>query len=198
MKKTISLETVVSLRIGDPSKSIFKPVIGADGLVYISIRGVFVLNKSGDLLRTVQLSYLDGKRFVAVPRTMTVDKAGKIFVSAGRRGLIAMTERAETEGLNIKLEGHEHLSLDSCKDMMLKLKNNSDKNEDIVIKTVLVDRRTAEILSHTSFEDAVAAKETKNYSMGIKIPSAGSFKVEISITDKTGKVLWNEEVLINE
>ncbi len=198
VKKTISLETVVSLRIGDPSKSIFKPVIGADGLVYISIRGVFVLNKSGDLLRTVQLSYLDGKRFVAVPRTMTVDKAGKIFVSAGRRGLIAMTERAETEGLNIKLEGHEHLSLDSCKDMMLKLKNNSDKNEDIVIKTVLVDRRTAEILSHTSFEDAVAAKETKNYSMGIKIPSAGSFKVEISITDKTGKVLWNEEVLINE
>lgn len=198
VKKTISLETVVSLRIGDPSKSIFKPVIGEDGLVYISIRGIFVLNKAGDLLRTVQLSYLDGKRFVAVPRTMTVDKAGKIFVSAGRRGLIAMTARAETEGLNIKLEGHEHLSLDSCKDMALKLKNNSDKNEDIVIKTVLVDRRTGEILSHTSFEDAVAAKETKNYSMGIKIPSAGSFKVEISITDKTGKVLWNEEVLINE
>ncbi|WP_129596238.1 PQQ-binding-like beta-propeller repeat protein [Anaerophilus nitritogenes] len=170
-------------KVGRPD-GVYKPLIGSDGSVYISLVRLYVVDsQTGE--KQWQVSLKDAFSYQA-PDTITVDEEGITYVTAGERGLVAIKGKGiSNKGFSLNIVGGNKLNLGSFQDISLEMKNNLKENKDIILKVSLYDEEKE--IQNTSFEDYVNIGETKAYDCGIHIPEEGKYQINIKVIDQESK-----------
>ncbi|WP_053955274.1 PQQ-binding-like beta-propeller repeat protein [Inediibacterium massiliense] len=170
-------------KVGRPD-GVYKPLIGSDGRVYISLVRLYVVDpQTGE--KQWQVSLKDAFSHQA-PDTITVDEDEIIYVTAGERGLVAIKgKEISNKGISLNIIGGNKVYLGSFQDISLEIKNNLKENKNIILKISLYDEEKE--IQNTSFKDHMNAKETKSYDCGIHIPEEGNYKMTIKVIDQESK-----------
>lgn len=189
-------EKTVTTLADKSSRGVYKPVIGRDGLVYIAIGHINVVDgRSGELQWKAGLWNWG----LISPDTITVDEDGVVYATMAASGLVALKGVAQTmpAGLQLSVGGGKDLRPDSLRDLTVKVTNNQAAEQEILLLIGLCDGQSDSFVSYASFTDTLAAGAAGTYSGGVTIPAAESCRVRVQVLDnKTpDKTLLREVIL---
>ncbi|QXM05253.1 PQQ-binding-like beta-propeller repeat protein [Crassaminicella indica] len=182
-----------TINVATGKRAIFKPVIGKDGLVYISLSEVFVLDPDdGEILWKAQMKDAFSRQ---TPDSITVDEESIVYITAGERGLVALKGKVQNRtGFQLNVLGKHRLKPNSLKDLKIEVRNNEMETKNIAVIIGFYDEKE-QLIHQTNFKDVLKTKETKIYMYGSRIPVKGQFKLKIILKDqKTKETLCNDEI----
>ncbi|SFG56837.1 Outer membrane protein assembly factor BamB, contains PQQ-like beta-propeller repeat [Desulfotomaculum arcticum] len=177
---------------------VYKPVIGADGVVYLSIAQTNALDPdSGEVLWQAQLK---DAYSVQVPDSITVDEDGVVYVTAGEVGLAALRGKVGPGGgLQLRVSGKGSLAPGRCGDLTLDLFNGLEETKDTALTMYLQDLDSGTVLSATTLEDTLPVQEKKTYQWGVRVPVSGKHQVILQVRDRrSDAVLARESIPVGQ
>lgn len=173
----------------------YKPVLGPDGTLYVSITRLYTLNpETGKLFW--QAEFKDGF-FKRPPRTITVDENNVIYVACDDAGFKAIKGKKlldTNQEVSLSVLGSRVLKKDDLKNLTINLINNKEEAKYYSVLLTLIDLDADKVVNYTSFADSLLPRGSQNYECGINVPYAGNYQVRVQVLGENKQVI-EEKIL---
>lgn len=177
------------------TRGIYKPIIGSQGQVYIPTVGLCVLDQeTGALLWKEEIK---DTYSIQVPASVAVNQEGIIYLSMGEMGLVAIqgADQAAGPGLKLNVSGAGNLRLDCLQNLEVKVINNTEQVQKILLRISLCETSKNQVTSYSSTNDTLASKTSKVYPGSVRIPATGSYQVKVEVLDSSTRTILQELTL---